>query len=323
MYADVHVGLPHQPRTLTGATRTHITNEGDPIEPEGDPIDREGDRIEPEGDPIEPEGDPIEPEGDPIEPEGDRIEPEGDPIEPEGDRIEPEGDPIDLAGDLIEPEGDPIDREGDPIDLAGDRIEPEGDPIDREGDRIEPEGDPIDLAGDRIEPEGDPIDLAGDPIEPKGGPAGHCAPLLGTNGVESMGCARHIGCSSPCMHRVVATFALLLMGCNQPAHTLQRAATSEVYSTASCPSIEVSHVPSSDVATTREDVYVAEGCGTRWRMTCEEKLVRVCPRRRYKPSLQCHNELQWSCANIQSESAETDEALRARVTHDDMNVLGT
>jgi len=119
----------------------------------------------------------------------------------------------------------------------------------------------------------------------------------------------------------VASWALV--GCEQPAHTLQRAATSEVYSTASCPNVEVSHVPSNEMATEREDVYAAEGCGMRWRMTCEEKEVRVCPRRRYNPNMKCHDERQWSCANVQSESAATDDELRAHVTHEDLNILGS
>ena|ERR1700690_3911451 len=114
---------------------------------------------------------------------------------------------------------------------------------------------------------------------------------------------------------------LVVAGCNQPAHTLHQAAKQEVYSTATCPDVEVSHVPTEDVATRREDVYVAEGCGSRWRMTCESKRALVCPKRR--SSKDCRRELQWSCENIQSEDDSTDEELRARVTHEDLNIVGS
>ena len=120
--------------------------------------------------------------------------------------------------------------------------------------------------------------------------------------------------------------ALLLLfivcGCNVPAHTLSVAARQEVMTTATCPNVDVEHVPWTDVAGQREDVYVAEGCGNRWRMTCESKHVTVCPRRSRK---NCHVELQWTCDNVQPEDVETTEDdLRARVTHpDDMNILGS
>ena len=115
---------------------------------------------------------------------------------------------------------------------------------------------------------------------------------------------------------------LFLVGCNPPAHTLGVAARQEVMTTATCPNVEVSHVPWTDVAGQREDVYLAEGCGNRWRMTCESKYVTVCPRRSRKG---CRVERQWSCENVQPEDASTtDEELRARVTHpDDMHILGS
>jgi hypothetical protein len=115
---------------------------------------------------------------------------------------------------------------------------------------------------------------------------------------------------------------LSLIGCYQPAHTLSVAARREVMSTATCTNVDVEHVPFTDVAGQREDVYVAEGCGNRWRMTCESKHVTVCPRRSRK---NCHVELQWSCDNVQPEDYETTEDdLRARVVHpDDMNLLGS
>jgi len=116
-------------------------------------------------------------------------------------------------------------------------------------------------------------------------------------------------------------FALLLVACSQPAHTLSAAARQEVYSTATCPTVEVSHVPASDIAGDREDVYVAEGCGMRWVMTCESKRALVCPRRSRHG---CRDELQWSCDNVQPDREVSDDELRARVVHpDDMNVLGS
>ena len=119
-----------------------------------------------------------------------------------------------------------------------------------------------------------------------------------------------------------ALLVFLVCGCNVPAHTLSVAARQEVMTTATCRNVEVEHVPWTDVAGQREDVYVAEGCGNRWRMTCESKHVTVCPRRSRK---NCHVELQWSCDNVQPEDFETTEDdLRARVTHsDDMNILGS
>jgi hypothetical protein len=119
-----------------------------------------------------------------------------------------------------------------------------------------------------------------------------------------------------------ALFLFLVCGCDVPAHTLSVAARREVMSTATCTNVEVEHVPWTDVAGQREDVYVAEGCGNRWRMTCESKHVTVCPRH---SSHGCHVELQWSCDNVQPEDVETTEDdLRARVTHpDDMNLLGS
>lgn len=114
-----------------------------------------------------------------------------------------------------------------------------------------------------------------------------------------------------------------LLGCTEPARSLHQAARQEVYTTASCPSIEVSHVPVTEVAIRRDDVYVAEGCGERWRMTCGEELVKVCPRRHRRGP--CHEELHWACNDIQPEADATDDELRTRVTHhdEDMNVLGT
>jgi hypothetical protein len=117
-------------------------------------------------------------------------------------------------------------------------------------------------------------------------------------------------------------FPFFVIGCNVPAHTLSVAARQEVMTTATCTNVEVEHVPWTDVAGQREDVYVAEGCGNRWRMTCESKHVTVCPRRSHK---NCHVELQWSCDNVQPEDYETTEDdLRARVHNtDDMNLLGS
>jgi hypothetical protein len=119
---------------------------------------------------------------------------------------------------------------------------------------------------------------------------------------------------------ILAAFAF---ACAPVAHSLQRAAVGEVYSTASCANLDVSHVPTDDVSTRRDDVYVAEGCGMRWRMTCGSKYVSVCPRR-HSSTRQCRTELQWSCDNIQSEDDPSDDELRARISRpSDVNVLGS
>jgi len=118
------------------------------------------------------------------------------------------------------------------------------------------------------------------------------------------------------MRPVIAFVFLFPLACSQTAHTLNGAARQEVYSTATCASIEVSHVP----AWERDDVYAAEGCGNRWLMTCESKHAVICPRH----SRHCHQELQWTCDNVQPDSEMSDDELRARVSHpDDMNVLGS
>lgn len=121
--------------------------------------------------------------------------------------------------------------------------------------------------------------------------------------------------------RWAAGILLFVAGCYLPAHTLNVAARREVMSTATCPNVEIDHVPWTDVAGQREDVYVAEGCGNRWRMTCEMHHVTVCPKHAHN----CHVEQQWSCDNVQPEDLETSEDdLRARVTHpNDMNILGS
>ena len=118
-----------------------------------------------------------------------------------------------------------------------------------------------------------------------------------------------------------AAFFFFVIGCSAPARTLSVAARHEVMTTATCANVEVEHVPLTDVAGQREDVYVGEGCGNRWRMTCESRRVTVCPRRSRR---NCHVELQWTCDNVQPEDVETTEDdLRARVHTDDMNVLGS
>ncbi len=113
----------------------------------------------------------------------------------------------------------------------------------------------------------------------------------------------------------------LLVGCNQPAHTLLEASRSEVFTTATCGTVDVSHVPSSDVPEEREDVYVAEGCGMRWRMACGSKHVTRCARR----SNHCTTRLEWECSDIQPEGADvSDDELRTRVTRPgDMSILGS
>ena len=111
---------------------------------------------------------------------------------------------------------------------------------------------------------------------------------------------------------------LLLVGCAPSAFTLQQAAKTEVFTTASCASLDVSHVAPDDVAARRDDVYTAEGCGQRWRMTCESKYVSICKRR----SRHCRTRLVWSCENIQPDGDPTsDDDLRARVVHDDPSFL--
>jgi hypothetical protein len=112
-----------------------------------------------------------------------------------------------------------------------------------------------------------------------------------------------------------------LFGCNQPVHTLQSAARQEVFTTATCAAVDVSHVPSSDVPEYREDVYVAEGCGMRWRMACGSKYVTRCRRH----TNHCSTKLEWECNDIQPEGPDvSDEELRTRVVRpDDMNVLGS
>lgn len=115
-----------------------------------------------------------------------------------------------------------------------------------------------------------------------------------------------------------ALLSFLLCACNVPAHTLSVAARREVMSTATCTNVDVEHVPWSDVAGEREDVYVAEGCGMRWRMTCGSERRRVCPRRSRKS---CEDRVVWACANIQPEDAASDDELRDRVVHDDATFL--
>lgn len=100
--------------------------------------------------------------------------------------------------------------------------------------------------------------------------------------------------------------------CAPQSFTLQQAARGEVYTTASCPSLDVSHVPASDVASEREDVYVAEGCGMRWRMACESKSVEICPRHSRRG---CRTRLAWSCDAIQPETEMTDDELRQVIDH--------
>lgn len=125
----------------------------------------------------------------------------------------------------------------------------------------------------------------------------------------------------------IRTFSVFLVaalesaGCNQPAHTLQGAARTEVFTTASCATVEVAHVPSTDVPEFREDVYAAEGCGMRWRMACGSQYVTRCA----KHSRHCQTKLEWDCSNIQPVPFDTsDEELRTRVTRpDDMNILGS
>jgi len=111
---------------------------------------------------------------------------------------------------------------------------------------------------------------------------------------------------------------LVALAACQPAGTLHQAATSEVLSTSTCENVDVSHVPVYDVAAGREDVYVAEGCGMRWRMTCGSERRRVCPRRSRKS---CEDRVVWACANIQPEDAASDDELRDRVVHDDATFL--
>jgi len=100
--------------------------------------------------------------------------------------------------------------------------------------------------------------------------------------------------------------------CTPQSFTLLQAARGEVYTTASCPSLDVSHVPPSDVASYREDVYVVEGCGMRWRMACESKYVEICPHRSRHG---CRTRLAWACDGVQPETEMTDDELRELVDH--------
>ncbi|HEY1959133.1 MAG TPA: hypothetical protein VGH28_26145 [Polyangiaceae bacterium] len=100
-----------------------------------------------------------------------------------------------------------------------------------------------------------------------------------------------------------------LAACTPQAFTLAQAARGEVYTTASCPTLDVSHVPANDVPEYREDVYVAEGCGMRWRMACESKYVEICKRR----GRNCRTRLAWSCADVQPETELSDDQLRALI----------
>jgi len=93
-----------------------------------------------------------------------------------------------------------------------------------------------------------------------------------------------------------AGIALFFVACQPTARTVHEAARDEVFSTSTCADIEVSHVPAWDVASERDDVYLAEGCGFRWRMTCGSERVRTCPRRSQRS---CSTHLRWACANIQ------------------------
>ncbi len=109
--------------------------------------------------------------------------------------------------------------------------------------------------------------------------------------------------------------------CNPPAHTLYEAAHQEVFTTATCSEVEVSHVSASDVPEAREDVYAAEGCGMRWRMACNSERVKRCKRH----SSSCTNKLEYTCSDIQTENPNvSDHELRTRVTRpDEMNILGS
>jgi hypothetical protein len=120
---------------------------------------------------------------------------------------------------------------------------------------------------------------------------------------------------------VLAVVGALVLGCDPQAHTVYQAARQEVFTTATCEAVDVSHVPASDVPEYREDVYVAEGCGMRWRMACGSKYVRHCKRH----SSTCTTKLEWDCSDIQSEDHPSDDELRSRLTRpdDESSFLGS